>query len=258
MEKINGKEIAEKIYSRIGSENGGLKLAVIMAGADKATESFVAQKKKAALKTGVDFELLNFPADTTTKELSEVVKRASDNPEITAIVTQLPFPPQVDKREVLSAISRQKDADSLNGGDLPAPAVGTVIEILSHLNKDISSINLSVIGYGELVGKPVYDYFSGRAKSATLSRRGSDLSSDLKDADAVVSGAGKFGLITPDMLKDGAIVIDFGYGMDENGNMGGDFNPEESDKNIVYTPTPGGTGPILVAKLFENIVSIGK
>jgi len=74
----------------------------------------------------------------------------------------------------------------------------------------------------------------------------------------IVSGTGKFGLVTPDMVRDGAIVIDFGYGSDENGNTGGDFNPTGSGKNILYTPTPGGTGPILVAKLFENIVSLSR
>ncbi len=259
MERINGREIAESIYEGIKARGvGKLKLAVIMAGADKATESFVAQKRKAAERMGVGFEITNLPSDVPTEAAVEAVRRASEDPEITAVVTQLPFPPQVDRRQVLSAIDRQKDADSLNGGGLLPPAVGTVVEVLRYLNRDISSADLAVVGYGELVGKPVYDYFSGRARSVTLSRRGSDLSADLKDADVIVSGAGKFGLITPDMVKDGAIVVDFGYGTDEKGNTGGDFNPSGSDKNVFYTPTPGGTGPILVAKLFENIAALGK
>ena len=259
MEEINGREIAKDIYSRIGDKsNQKLKLAVIMAGADKATESFVAQKRKAAAKTGVGFEIIGFPEDVSTEEMEEAVKKASDDRQITAIVTQLPFPPQIDKQRVLAAISPKKDADSLNGGSLIPPSAGTVLEILDYLNKDVKSLNFAIVGYGELVGKPVYDYLSGKAKSAALLRRGSDLNTELANADVIVSGTGKFGLITPDMVRDGAIVIDFGYGSDENGNTGGDFNPTGSGKNILYTPTPGGTGPILVAKLFENIVSLSR
>ena len=257
MEQINGREIAERVYSRIGNRSGqGLKLAVIMAGADKATESFVSQKRKAAAKTGVDFEMITLPGDAATEEVEAAVRKASDDRQITAIVTQLPFPPQVDKQRVLAAIDPKKDADSLNGGSLVPPSAGTVLEVLDYLGKDIRGLNFAVVGYGELVGKPVYDCLRDKARSVALLRRGSDLNAGLAGADVIVSGTGKFGLITPDMARDGTIVIDFGYGSDEDGNTGGDFNPGNSDKNILYTPTPGGTGPILVSKLFENIVSL--
>jgi methylenetetrahydrofolate dehydrogenase (NADP+) / methenyltetrahydrofolate cyclohydrolase len=168
-------------------------------------------------------------------------------------VVQLPLPSEADKSQIISAIPSEKDVDSLNGGRLMAPSVGTVLEIINYLGRDISALNFAVVGYGELVGRPIYEFLSGKAKSVKLFRRGADFGG-LSDADVVVSGTGHPCLLTPKVLKDGAIVIDFGYGLNEDGKVEGDFHPEDSTKNIFYTPTPGGTGPILVAKLFENAV----
>ena len=257
MEKIDGKEIAEKIYSRIGDRSKqALKLAVITVGATKATEAFVAQKKKAAIRTGIAFKTIDLPAEAKTEEVEKELLIASKDAEITALVAQLPFPPQIDKKKALAAIAKEKDVDSLNGGPFVSPSVGTVLEILDYLGKDMASLNFAVVGHGELVGRPIYEFLSnGKAKSAKLFRRGDSLK-DLAEEDIVVSGTGNPGLIKPNMLRDESIIIDFGYGTKEDGKTGGDFSAEESPKNILYTPTPGGTGPILVAKLFENIISI--
>ncbi|MFA5052674.1 MAG: bifunctional 5,10-methylenetetrahydrofolate dehydrogenase/5,10-methenyltetrahydrofolate cyclohydrolase [Parcubacteria group bacterium] len=257
MEKIDGKAIAEEVYTRIGDRTGdGLKLVVVMAGDDPATESFVAQKKKAALRTGINFEVVKFSEEAETEKLVESVKRASENHEITAVIVQLPLPQKIDKARVLKAIEPTKDVDSLNGGKIPAPAAQVVKEILRYLNKDISLFDFAVVGYGILVGKPVYEFLLPRAKSVRIFERSDDLA-DVAKADVIISGTGVPGLISPHMVRDGAIVIDFGYGM-KDGKVGGDFDPQISDKNIFYTPTPGGTGPILVAELFLNIVLLGR
>jgi len=259
MDKIDGKEIAEKIYSRIENKpKRGLKLAVIMAGENPSAESFVAQKKKVALRTGVDFEILRFPANTTTEEAVEVVKGASINPAITAIVVQLPLPNQIDREQVLATISPEKDADSLNNGAVLAPSVGAVLEIINHLDKDIGFLNFAVVGYGILVGKPIYDFLLGRVKSVRLLRRGDNLKEGLAGADVIVTGTGSPGLIKDDMAREGTIIIDFGYGLTNDGELKGDFDATGLTKQIYYTPTPGGTGPILVAKLFENIYELNK
>ncbi len=258
MDKIDGQKIAETIYARINSSiKRRLKLVVIMVGDSPSTESFVAQKRKAALKTGVDFEILRLSSDANTNEVEDIVRQASKNPVITAIVVQLPLPAQIDRERVLQAIALEKDADSLNGGKLLAPAVGTVTEIISFLGKDIGSLNFAVIGYGKLVGKPVYEFLLKNAKSTSLLRRGDDLAEGIKEADVIVSGTGSPGLIKADMMREEAIVIDFGYGLTTDGKLSGDFDSGVSTKQIYYTPTPGGTGPILVAKLFENICGLG-
>jgi len=186
MEKIDGREIANKIYSRIGNKSEqGIKLAVIMAGNDKATESFVAQKKKVADKVGIGFETIALSDETTTEEFKETIIRMSQDQEVTAIVTQLPFPSGVDKSEIISSIPPEKDADALNGGIVMAPSVGTVVEIIDYLKRDISSLNFAVIGYGELVGKPVYKFLSEKAKSVKLLRRGESLGA-LSDVDVTI------------------------------------------------------------------------
>ena len=257
MDKIDGKEIAEIIYARINSNiKHGLKLVVVMMGDNPSTESFVAQKKKVALRTGVGFEILRLPEDTSTSEVENVVQQASKDPLITAIVVQLPLPAQINRERVLLAIAPEKDADSLNGGNLLAPAVGTVTEIINSLGKDVKSLNFTVIGYGQLVGKPVYEFLLKKAKSVSLLRRGDNLVDGIKGADVIVTGTGSPNLIKTDMIHEGAIVIDFGYGFTGDGKLRGDFDSEGLTKQIYYTPTPGGTGPILVAKLFENVYDL--
>ena len=257
MDKIDGKEIAEIIYARINSNiKHGLKLVVVMMGDNPSTESFVAQKKKVALRTGVGFEILRLPEDTSTSEVENVVQQASKDPLITAIVVQLPLPAKINRERVLLAIAPEKDADSLNGGSLLAPAVGTVTEIINSLGKDVKSLNFTVIGYGQLVGKPVYEFLLKKAKSVSLLRRGDNLVDGIKGADVIVTGTGSPNLIKTDMIHEGAIVIDFGYGFTGDGKLRGDFDSEGLTKQIYYTPTPGGTGPILVAKLFENVYDL--
>ena len=257
MDKIDGQKIAEIIYARINSNiKRGLKLVIVMVGDSPSTESFIAQKKKAAFRTGVDFEILRLPADASTNEVEDIVQQASKDPLITAIVVQLPLPTQIDKERVLRAIAPEKDADSLNGGRLLAPAVGVVAEIISFLGKDIKSLNFAVVGYGQLVGKPVYEFLLKRAKSVSLLRRRDNLAEGIMKADVIIAGAGSPGLIKTDILHEGAIVIDFGYGLTSDGKLSGDFSPDVSTKQIYYTPTPSGTGPILVAKLFENIYNL--
>jgi len=257
MDKIDGQKIAERIYSRINRNiKRRLKLAIVMVEGNPSAESFVAQKKKMAFKIGVDFEILCLPANTSTSEVESIIQQASKDPLITAIVVQLPLPAQIDREQVLRAIAPEKDADSLNGGKLLAPSVGTVMEIIIFLEKDIGSLNFVVVGYGQLVGKPVYEFLLKKAKSVSLLRRGDSLVERIKEADVIVTGTGSPGLIKAHMVCEGTIIIDFGYGLASDGKLRGDFDPDASTKQIYYTPTPGGTGPILVAKLFENIYNL--
>ena len=130
------------------------------------------------------------------------------------------------------------------------PAVGVVETICKEQNYDLASRRVAIVGLGLLVGRPIANWMMRKAKETILLHRASDLSL-LKDADLVITGAGSAHLIKPEMLKNGASVIDFGYD-----SMHGDFDATAlapDDSHIAfYTPTPGGTGPILVAKLFEN------
>jgi 5,10-methylene-tetrahydrofolate dehydrogenase/methenyl tetrahydrofolate cyclohydrolase len=134
------------------------------------------------------------------------------------------------------------------------PAVGVVEAVMKNTKYQIQNAACAVVGLGSLVGQPVSTWLKGKCREIYLLDKGSDLSL-LKNADVVVCGAGVPGLVKPEMLKDNTLVIDFGYGL-KDGKPSGDFNPSDTRYEILntiyYTPTPGGTGPILVAKLFEN------
>lgn len=256
MEIIDGRKIADAILNRIGDVSAyKLKLAILFIGDDRATKSFVEQKKKVANRLGIEIMLVNIQNDASTKEVVKVIQELSNNPGVTGIVVQLPLPNLIEEGKVLNAIVPTKDVDALCENIFIAPAILVVLEIMNCLHQDIASLNVSVIGQGRLIGRPIFDFFKNKTKSIQVLRRGDDIKNMISASDVIISGAGDVGIITPDMIKENAIIIDFGCGLNKDGKIKGDFNAVDSNKKIFYTPTPYGTGPILVAKLFENIVS---
>lgn len=268
-EIIDGKAIAGEILSRL-KISGTVKkyFAAVLVGDDAASASFVEQKKKTAESLGLDFRLYKFPReisqDNLRKEMGEIARHSSCG----GVLLQLPMPEHINRHYVLNAIPREKDVDVLSErslgsfyvrrGPVLPPVVGTVKEILEKVGFDLSDKTVAVVGLGLLIGRPIANWLMGKTRGLYLLGRGSDLSV-LKMADLVIVGVGKSGLITPDMLKAGSGVIDFGYSVGTDGKLTGDFNPFSSDDDVFsgfYTPTPGGTGPILVAKLFENFYEL--
>jgi methylenetetrahydrofolate dehydrogenase (NADP+)/methenyltetrahydrofolate cyclohydrolase len=268
---VDGKKIAAEILAKLKAEPfdklGARKfLAVILVGDDSASLSFVKQKEKAAKELGVDFRLYKFTSDVKNDELRDEVRKIAEHKTCGGVIVQLPLPEHINAQYVLNAIPREKDVDVLGERALGAfyasrnpvlpPAVGVVEEIAKIFNFQFPISNVAVVGLGVLVGKPVSMWLMRKAAGLYLLHRGSDFSL-LKNADLVISGVGKAGIIKPEMLKAGAGVIDFGY---DGGK--GDFDPSgleirNSKLEIsFYTPTPGGTGPILVAKVFENFYKL--
>ncbi len=265
---IDGKKIAAEIVAGLKKKPkpDGF-LAAFLVGENAASVSFLNQKKKIAGELGVDFRLYLFPEKTSQDELRSEILSVAEREDCGGIIVQLPLPVGVDAQRVLNAIPRGKDVDVLGaaaqeafrsvGNEVLPPAAGVVDEILRRERQKTSERNIAVIGAGMLVGKPVASWAAGRSKGVFLLDKGDDLGV-LKDADVVVCGAGVPGLVDPGMLKSGALVVDFGYGS-KNGKISGDFAADakyETLDAIRYTPTPGGTGPVLVAKLFENFFSL--
>ena len=267
---IDGKKIAQGIMGELKKlSNNNKFLAAVLVGSDPASESFLRQKEKVAKELGVDFRIFKFSENVLEDDLRGEVSKILAHKTCGGVIVQLPLPSAIDPQYVLNAIPREKDVDVLGERALGAfyagrnpvlpPAVGVVEKILSTLNFSPSTSSVAVIGLGALVGKPISLYLERKCRNLYLLRRGSDFSI-LKKADLVISGAGSPGIITPDMLKDNAIVIDFGYGKrqmaDSKKQVVGDFNPLSSvisrKLSVSYTPTPGGTGPILVASLLRN------
>lgn len=262
---IDGKKIAGKIIDELKILSKPEKfLAVFFVGDNKTSLSFIRQKKKAAEELGLDFRLYQFSFEIKDGDLRDEILKISSQEICGGLIVQLPLPPRLGKYYILDAIFSKKDVDVLGEKSLGAfyvgrnpilpPAVGTVEEVLKFMNGDLRNKKVVVIGSGFLVGKPIALWLENKAAEIIIFNEFTEnLRQKLKDADIVISGVGKSNLFGAENLKEGALVIDFGYSVGEDGKIRGDFDSSLADiKKINYTPTPGGTGPLLVAKLFEN------
>jgi methylenetetrahydrofolate dehydrogenase (NADP+)/methenyltetrahydrofolate cyclohydrolase len=266
--KIDGKKIADGILENLKNRPvpKGIFVAVIV-GDDKASESFLKKKGEAAKKLGIDFRIYKFGEEIKNDELRKEITKLTLGKSAAGAIIQLPLSGHLNAQYVLNAIPREKDVDVLGERALGAfyadrnpvlpPAAGTVKEIIEKSEIELKTAKVAVIGRGLLVGKPVSLWLQGKAgEVAVFNSQTENLKSKLKDFDVIVSGVGKANLFSAQDVKENALVIDFGYDFKE-GKIFGDFNPENAD-SVSYTPTPGGTGPILVAKIFENFYELNK
>lgn len=272
MRKIDGKKIAEEIIAELKQKPAPKKfLAVFLVGDDSASASFVEQKERVAKELGVDFRIYRYPGDISQDKSRREIGKITSHKTCGGAIAQLPLPKHLNRHYILNAIPREKDVDVLGERALGAfytgrnpivpPPVGVVEEIIKLTNLELKNSKTAIVGLGFLIGKPIAEWLKGKTKELYLLDEKSDLEI-LKDADLVISGTGHAGLIKPEMLKKDAGVIDFGYAKGPNGELLGDFNfsPLQLSTNNLqlsfYTPTPGGTGPIVVALLFRNFYTL--
>lgn len=266
---IDGKKIAGEIIERLKALPKPEKFfGAVLVGDDPASLNFLKQKEKAAQELGIPFRLYELPREITTDELRREIGLLAQPKNCGGFIVQLPLPEHVNRHYVLNAIPKEKDADCLSEASLGAfytgrgkitpPSAATVEEILKLEKRDLRGLSAVMVGAGFLIGKPVGFWLQNRvAELIVLDSKVEDLHARLRGADIVISGAGQPGLFGAGDLKGGAIVIDFGFSRGADGKLTGDFDPAGADeKNIHYTKTPGGTGPILVAKLFENFYTL--
>ena len=273
---IDGKTIADNIIERLRAQPKPEKFfGAALVGDDPASLNFLKQKERVARALGIEFRLHQLPLGTTTDELRAEIGRLAAPKTCGAFIVQLPLPETVNRYYVLNAIPKEKDVDCLSEaalgafyterGKIAPPSVATVEEILQHEHRDLSDkpgalreLKAVVIGAGFLIGKPVGFWLQNRvAELVVLDVSVKNVHDKLSDADIVIAGAGHAGLFNAQHLKPGAVVIDFGFNRNAEGKIIGDFDPSGAEeKNIHYTKTPGGTGPVLVAKLFENFYAL--
>ncbi|TSC83067.1 MAG: methylenetetrahydrofolate dehydrogenase (NADP+) / methenyltetrahydrofolate cyclohydrolase [Parcubacteria group bacterium Gr01-1014_19] len=257
---IDGKKIAGQIIAELKKQLAPQKeLAAILVGENPASASFLRQKEKIAKDLGVNFQLHNLRADLSQGELIVELGKLISSDQVGGFILQLPLPEKYDRDEVLAALPSEKDVDALTGrGKAVPPAVLAVQDVLKEVRFSLADKVVGVVGRGLLVGRPIAEWLSGQCREVIIFHTKTDLSR-IADCDLVISGAGKAGLIKPDMLKPGAGLIDFGFDM-VDGKVRGDFDPASlvvSRSSVsFYTPTPGGTGPILVAELFKNFYTL--
>ncbi len=267
---IDGKIIAESIHTNTQKmvaeciDKGVTPhLGVVFVGDDKPSATYVRKKGEAAEKLGIRFDLFTYPADITEIELMKEMKRIQAENKLTGLIVQLPIPDHLYTPTVLNAIDPSIDVDCLtnenqgkllmNTQEILPPTPAAVFSILESLSIDLVGKNVTLIGVGALVGKPLTVMcINARASVTTINTATRDTKEKCLNADIIITGVGKHGILTGDMIREGAIVIDTGIDF-VNGKMVGDIIFDEIvHKASAVTPTPGGVGPITVAHLLAN------
>ncbi|CUE74544.1 TPA: bifunctional methylenetetrahydrofolate dehydrogenase/methenyltetrahydrofolate cyclohydrolase FolD [Staphylococcus aureus] len=268
---LDGKQIAKDYRQGLQDQVEALKekgftpkLSVILVGNDGASQSYVRSKKKAAEKIGMISEIVHLEETATEEEVLNELNRLNNDDSVSGILVQVPLPKQVSEQKILEAINPEKDVDGfhpINIGKLyideqtfvPCTPLG-IMEILKHADIDLEGKNAVVIGRSHIVGQPVSKLLLQKNASVTiLHSRSKDMASYLKDADVIVSAVGKPGLVTKDVVKEGAVIIDVGNTSDENGKLKGDVD-YDAVKEIAgaITPVPGGVGPLTITMVLNN------
>ncbi len=256
---IDGRVIARRMLERLKRFKTKKTFAAILVGRDPASLYFLKQQKeRAAKELGISFALHQLPGTVSRAKLYQKIRELNNDPEVGGMVLQLPLPKRFDRDGAVRLIDERKDVDGLNfpGLVLP-PAVSVVQKILKEAEvRHLDGKRVAIIGRGFLVGRPVAEWLTGRVKKLTVFHRGFFPKPLLKEADIVISGIGRPRYIRSAWIKRNAVLIDFGYAR-TNGRITGDFDLEPCEKKAAFiTPTPGGTGPILVAQLFENFFKL--
>ncbi|HHC9933374.1 TPA: bifunctional methylenetetrahydrofolate dehydrogenase/methenyltetrahydrofolate cyclohydrolase FolD [Staphylococcus aureus] len=268
---LDGKQIAKDYRQGLQNQVEALKekgftpkLSVILVGNDGASQSYVRSKKKAAEKIGMISEIVHLEETATEEEVLNELNRLNNDDSVSGILVQVPLPKQVSEQKILEAINPDKDVDGfhpINIGNLyideqtfvPCTPLG-IMEILKHADIDLEGKNAVVIGRSHIVGQPVSKLLLQKNASVTiLHSRSKDMASYLKDADVIVSAVGKPGLVTKDVVKEGAVIIDVGNTPDEDGKLKGDVD-YDAVKEIAgaITPVPGGVGPLTITMVLNN------
>ncbi len=269
---IDGKALALNLREGIGQEvailekNTGIKpgLAAVLVGDDPASAVYVRNKKRACEKAGLYPQEHLLPASTTQEELLKLIQSLNADPKIHGILVQLPLPPHIESKAILQAVSPDKDADGfhpVNVGRLvegdpvfvPCTPKG-VIRMIDSTGVDISGKRVVVIGRSNIVGKPVAMLLLHRHATVTICHsRTKDLADVVHEADIVIAAIGKPLFVTPDMVKDGAVVIDVGINRLSDGKLVGDVDFDRVKEQASWiTPVPGGVGPMTIAMLLQN------
>lgn len=267
---VDGKRIAHEMAGELKAraEGRSLRLDVVYVGENPVIEKFIGVKKRYGEKVGAKTVVHRFPQDISQEGLIEKIGVIGMDEDSTGIIVQLHLPKHHDTQAILNAIPEEKDVDVLgekafekfasgNSRFIP-PVAGAVKEILEKNAVSLRGKKILVLGEGRLVGKPIAAWLRfKRADFTTANSKTENLSELLENADIIISGIGKAGMIKPEMIKDGAVLIDAGT-TEEGGRVAGDADPACADKCSLFTPVPGGVGPITVAALFRNLLASRK
>ena len=274
---IDGKAVSARVKAGVKAEADALRakgisigLAVVIVGDNPASRVYVNNKKKACAEVGFESFEYALPESTAEAELLELVDKLNNDSRVNGILVQLPLPKQINETAVINAIRPEKDVDAFHPenvghimiGDysfLPCTPAG-VMELIADTGVDVCGKNCVVIGRSNIVGKPMVMLLLHKNGTVTITHsRTKNLKEICAQADILVAAVGKAKFVTPDMVKEGAVVIDVGMNRNEAGKLCGDVDFDAcKDKAGYITPVPGGVGPMTIAMLMRNTLTAAK
>jgi methylenetetrahydrofolate dehydrogenase (NADP+) / methenyltetrahydrofolate cyclohydrolase len=264
---IKGKPIAERIRAEVAEQVrdvGHIGLVTVLVGDDPASEVYIRLKHKAATEAGIDATDLRIDASISEEELLAKVKELNASDDVDAILVQLPLPDHIDEARIIRAIAPSKDVDGfhpVNAGQLylgrptlvPATPLGVMVMLSEH-RIDLDGARAVVLGRSDIVGKPMAHLLMQANATVTICHSHTkDLPRHTLDADVLVAAVGVPAMVSPDMVKQGSVVIDVGINRTEAGIVG-DVDAGAAEVASHMTPVPGGVGPMTIACLLQNAV----
>ena len=270
---LDGKALASKIKGELAKEVLELKaagkspgLGTVLVGNDPGSHSYVSGKHRDCHEVGITSIRVDLPDSATEKDILAAVNDLNSSKECTGYIVQLPLPRGINSQRVLEAIDPNKDADGLHplnlgrlvsGEDAPLPCTPRgIVELLRHYGVNLDGAEVTVIGRGLTVGRPLGLLLTRKSENSTvtLTHTGTkDLVRHTKNADIVVAAIGKAHFLTAEMIKPGAAIIDVGISRTETGLLG-DVHPGVMEVAGYVAPMPGGVGPMTRAMLLTNVV----
>jgi methylenetetrahydrofolate dehydrogenase (NADP+)/methenyltetrahydrofolate cyclohydrolase len=276
---MDGKTLGMKIRESVKTKTAAIKekgitpcLAVILVGDDTASLSYVKSKEKALAEAGMESRDIRLPQTTSEAELLSLIAELNKDEKVHGILVQSPVPKQIDEEKVNAAVAPEKDVDCFHPvsvgnmmldrpGFLPCTPHGVLV-LLKEYNIPVSGAHVVIVGRSNIVGKPLANLLIRKEYNATVTvcHTGTkNISYHTLQADILIAAVGKAGFIKPDMVKEGAAVIDVGINRvpDSSAVKGyrvcGDVDPAVTEKCAFFTPVPGGVGPMTIAMLLQNV-----
>ena len=268
---IDGNALAKTIRAEVAGRTAALKakgvnpaLSIILVGEDPASQVYTRHKVNDSAQTGLEATLETYPADMSEADLLARIRTLNDDPKVHGILVQLPLPRHMDSQKVIETISPAKDVDGFHVASAGALMTGApgfwpctphgCMKMLEAIGYDLRGKHAVVIGRSNIVGKPMAMMLLAKSATVTICHSATqDLGAITRQADVIVAAVGKLNLLTADMVKPGAVVIDVGMNRKEDGKLAGDVDFDGVKEVASWiTPVPGGVGPMTRAMLLAN------
>jgi methylenetetrahydrofolate dehydrogenase (NADP+)/methenyltetrahydrofolate cyclohydrolase len=277
MEILDGKKLAEEIKNELKTQVLSMKkdglvpgLAVFLVGNDEASKIYVHNKEKACEELGINSFVYRLPENTSEEKLLGMISKANQNEKIHGILIQLPLPKHINEKKIIYAIDPKKDADCFhpenvgkmfygNSLFLPCTPAG-IMELFEKYKIETAGKDVVIVGKSNIVGKPLAFMLMNKSATVTVCHNQTkNLKEKVLNADIIITAVGKAGLITADMIKSGAVVVDVGMNRSREGKLLGDVDFETvAEKAGAITPVPGGVGPMTIVELMKNTIKAAK